>query len=848
MVNNKVQHYYTSVAGRKPDPANMEVAQIAVNLTDKRVFTKTESGGVITVGTGPNAVVEGWQEFQGEVTANGLTSNGSVTSKAINETGNSVNWFKDEHDKERAVIFAEPQTDGAGSLRVRVKNGKVGTANATYTFQGDGRLTLPTAPSAANHATRKDYVDSEVKKVNDRLTTNVGDTSSIKSDLDATKKRVTTNETNIKNLQDTRVKKAGDTMTGVLNIQNEPSANTTPILTLISDNTASPLRLRRKRSDENISIAFEGATKTQFLGTSTNGELHFGENINQSGNAKVYTTLHKPTKAEIGLGSVTNDAQVKKAGDTMTGNLTAPKVLVNSAQGSEANALTRKDYVDAEVKKANDASTSGVNTKVSKAGDTMIGSLNIGPVAQINFDDNGKIDDTPRYVIRAKTGANDFGYIAVGATAADKGYLEIGTQDGGDEPIYVRQRGANDVVKNSLTLLDASGATRIPGTTYIGAKVSIGNGTSDAYFYNSKSKKYLQLRDNGELHYDDGRVYTTKVKPTRTDVGLSNVENYRQARQYSVTPNTGASGMWVRIAVVKNPNLGSSRLALIIAGGLDSGQYRNIIDFVYLNGRGLTVNGITNTPTEFIQIRRMGNPNNADNVMKYGYVVDATGSQFEFYAYVPRYGTSVQTTVLEQAGSAEYVGVATAATPPTGLVNSAIHRLFDTYQGIDINTDLKGTLALNKGGTGATTAAAARTNLGLKNAALRDVGTASGQVMQVGAFGLGGKGKSYSPTDARDMLKQLAADGSSFARSTTTAGDSVYAMGAGFYSNVSDVHAFMSVNYNSGSVRVIATNDSNLNSATGRININTLYGTANKPTAAELGVVSITDTNDMGTY
>ena len=40
------------------------------------------------------------------------------------------------------------------------------------------------------------------------------------------------------------------------------------------------------------------------------------------------------------------EAAVKRAGDTMTDDLTAPKVLVSSAQGTEVNALTRKDYVD----------------------------------------------------------------------------------------------------------------------------------------------------------------------------------------------------------------------------------------------------------------------------------------------------------------------------------------------------------------------------------------------------------------------------------------------------------------------------------------------------------------------
>jgi len=56
-----------------------------------------------------------------------------------------------------------------------------------------------------------------------------------------------------------------------------------------------------------------------------------------------YTTLNKPTSADIGA--------VAKAGDTMTGDLTVPAVLVSSAQNTSVNALTRKDYVDAEVAK-----------------------------------------------------------------------------------------------------------------------------------------------------------------------------------------------------------------------------------------------------------------------------------------------------------------------------------------------------------------------------------------------------------------------------------------------------------------------------------------------------------------
>ena len=62
------------------------------------------------------------------------------------------------------------------------------------------------------------------------------------------------------------------------------------------------------------------------------------------------------------------EAAVKRAGDTMTGNLTVPKVLVSGAQGTEVNALTRKDYVDSAI-------AAGDALQVSKAGDTMTGNL-----------------------------------------------------------------------------------------------------------------------------------------------------------------------------------------------------------------------------------------------------------------------------------------------------------------------------------------------------------------------------------------------------------------------------------------------------------------------------------------
>ncbi|HGV0444252.1 TPA: tail fiber domain-containing protein [Escherichia coli] len=55
---------------------------------------------------------------------------------------------------------------------------------------------------------------------------------------------------------------------------------------------------------------------------------------------ELYGTKNKPSKSDVGLGNVTNDAQVKKTGDTMTGDLTirndAPSIYLRAIGGSAA--------------------------------------------------------------------------------------------------------------------------------------------------------------------------------------------------------------------------------------------------------------------------------------------------------------------------------------------------------------------------------------------------------------------------------------------------------------------------------------------------------------------------------
>ncbi|AWH14892.1 small distal tail fiber subunit [Aeromonas phage 50AhydR13PP] len=111
---------------------------------------------------------------------------------------------------------------------------------------------------------------------------------------------------------------------------------------------------------------------------------------------QIYTTRFKPTPGDVGA--------VNKAGDTMTGNLTVPKVLVSGAQGTEVNTLTRKDYVDAELSK-----------KLSLTGGKVT-----GPITSLATDNfriaSGSIgtfwrkDDTQLYLMLTAPGDPEGGY------------------------------------------------------------------------------------------------------------------------------------------------------------------------------------------------------------------------------------------------------------------------------------------------------------------------------------------------------------------------------------------------------------------------------------------------------
>lgn len=75
-------------------------------------------------------------------------------------------------------------------------------------------------------------------------------------------------------------------------------------------------------NDDRWGLQIAGRTNRIFIRCNEGGSYMSWE--------RLYHTGYKPSNADVGLGNVTNDAQVKKAGDTMTGSLYSPEFIANS--------------------------------------------------------------------------------------------------------------------------------------------------------------------------------------------------------------------------------------------------------------------------------------------------------------------------------------------------------------------------------------------------------------------------------------------------------------------------------------------------------------------------------------
>lgn len=251
-------------------------------------------------------------------------------------------------------------------------------------------------------------------------------------------------------------------------------------------------------------------------------------------------------------------------------------------------------------------------------------------------------------------GTNDQWRIYGRSTASNAGYLEIATADDAAEPIYVRQySGVFTTLSRTLTLLDASGNTTMPGTVTAPTFTGALNGTAE-YAKRLAVNNQLTYGLNGLTYFNAslsaGTAANSNVGPTAQWWHILRMNHANSAGYFAdiaVPLNTSDGIYWRRIA--GGTNNGWYRL-------VDTNNYTGILDGKYVNTTGDTMTGKLTISTS-----GGGNQltlNNTAGGESYFYLQSAGGNKGAFTTMQPSYGTCIF-----DATSSKYLGIKTNGTP-----------------------------------------------------------------------------------------------------------------------------------------------------------------------------------------
>lgn len=219
---------------------------------------------------------------------------------------------------------------------------------------------------------------------------------------------------------------------------------------------------------------------------------------NIDGNAATVTNGVTTTGTQIISGLKTFNASDTRFSENIALTRGALRISVNLPGTLSSNSVLTL---------ANGNTTLVPGTMVSTTDNQTIGGTKTFSTAPFISDSTGNLtfinsSNNKRGVLGTVAG-NDQWFIGGGGTGADAGFLEISTGDNGNEPIFVRQYNGNpttsgSTVNRTLTLLDSSGNTSLPGALSLSGNIT---GVGTIQFGTQSNKATLTYTANTARTY-----------------------------------------------------------------------------------------------------------------------------------------------------------------------------------------------------------------------------------------------------------------------------------------------------------------------------------------------------------
>ena len=323
----------SSTASAVPTTSDLVQGELAVNVTDKRIFTENASTQIVELGTNPSTITTGSATVTGPLTANGTfaSNNAVITGGTINSTPIGATTASTVRG---TTVTAT--TGFVGGLTGNVTGNLTGnvTGNVTGNLTGNvtGNVTASTGTTTLNNLVVNGTADFTSTKLVNVSTPVAGTDAANKSYVDATVAAVidsapaaldTLNElaaalgddanfaSTVTTALATKLPLAGGTMTGAI-------AMGTSKITGLGDPTAAQDAATKTYVDT------ADALKLNLSGGTMSGAIAMGTN-------KI-TGLGDPTLAQ--------DAATKAYTDSILGSATSAAASAAAAATSESNAAT----------------------------------------------------------------------------------------------------------------------------------------------------------------------------------------------------------------------------------------------------------------------------------------------------------------------------------------------------------------------------------------------------------------------------------------------------------------------------------------------------------------------------